>query len=95
MKVYLEGVFVGEVPNFRWKVGTSFALRLIGTDIAILNGAARVAPHYQPLFTVLSHQNGMVIEFPTPEKTVFINLQNRRPYIQVVTDDTTVEREIS
>jgi hypothetical protein len=53
-----------------------------------VKGAIQVHPVYQPLFTILRHVNGAVIQFPTPEKTYFIAVQRRTPYIQIITEDT-------
>jgi hypothetical protein len=88
VKVSVEKQLLAEVPLFYLKRGGSFLLRLIALDMVPVKGDLNIHPVYQPLFTILRHVNGAVIQFPTPEKTYFIALQRRRPFVQVLAEDT-------
>jgi hypothetical protein len=86
MKAYVEMGLHTELPNFIGRRGSAYCLRLIGIDLVLRTGDYQFHPIYQPLFTIIHHTNGVVIELPASERTTWINLQTRWPFIQAVRD---------
>lgn len=82
MRVYLENIPVGDIPQPRRRPGEFFP-RLVGIRLSGDRNWPAVEPLYIPLVRIRCRAGQVLVEINSDRPLFYITLQARRPFVSV------------